>query len=265
MLQIMSTAKNIMLNLNYSGSLSDKEKIDKQAWSNHADKNTSNQGDFLNHKIEKLSTARKFINKVDQYYEIFDSSHSIIELGGGSCWASYILKKLFPSAFIVGTDIAEAAINSNKLWETVINSKIDDARACTSYKIPFPDESFDLVFCFESAHHFGKHRKTLEEIKRILKPNGYALYLDEPGCRSYIYSLAHKRVNSKRDGVAEDVLVYKNIASIAESIGLQGEVVFSPSLIGRGPKETLYYYVLNLIPMLQNFLPCAVDFKFKKS
>jgi hypothetical protein len=30
-----------MLNLNYSGSLSDKERIDKQAWSNHAAENTN--------------------------------------------------------------------------------------------------------------------------------------------------------------------------------------------------------------------------------
>ena len=253
-----------MLNLNYSGTLDDKERIDKEAWLKHASRNTSDKGDFLRHKIEKLSTARKFLDKVNKYDYIFRSSSSIIELGGGSCWASYIVKKLFPNAFVVGSDIAQAAIDSHKLWEPVINCKIDDAYACTSYNIPFPDESFDLVFCFESAHHFGKHKRTLEEIKRILKPNGCALYLGEPGCRSYIYPLAHKRVNRRQD-VAEDVLVYKNIASIAQSIGLKTEVIFSPSLIDRHPKETLYYYVLNLFPTLQKFLPCTVDFKFRKS
>lgn len=253
-----------MLNLNYSGSLSDKEKLDKEAWAKHAAVNTNDGDDFLGHKIQKLSSARKLLGKVSNYDDIFSSSSSIIELGGGSCWASYIVKKVFPNSSVVGTDIAEAAINSHQLWEPIINCKIDDARACTSYEIPFPDESFDLVFSFESAHHFGKHKKTLEEIKRILKPNGVALYLNEPGCRSYIYPVAHKRVNSRPDGVAEDVLVYKNIASIAQSIGLDSEVVFTPSLIDRGPKETLYYYALNLFPMLQNILPCTIDLKFTK-
>lgn len=253
-----------MLNLNYSGSLSNKEKLDRDAWVNHAAVNTSDKEDFLRHKIQKLSSARKFLETINKYENIFSSASSIIELGGGSCWASYVVKKLFPNSSVVGSDIAEAAINSHKLWEPVINSEIDDACACTSYEVPFPDESFDLVFCFESAHHFGKHRKTLEEIKRILKPNGVALYLNEPGCRSYIYPLAHKRVNQRPDGVAEDVLVYKNITSIAQSIGLDSEVIFSPILTDRGPKETLYYYALSMFPMLQNFLPCTIDLKFTK-
>ncbi|MEM7757805.1 MAG: class I SAM-dependent methyltransferase [Cyanobacteria bacterium P01_A01_bin.40] len=253
-----------MLNLNNPGTLQDKERIDREAWLKHARSNTIDQGDFLDHKINKLSAAKKFLDKVNKYKEIFSSSTSIIELGGGSCWASYIVKKLFPEAKVVGTDIAEAAIDSHKLWEPVINCKLDDVCSCTSYDIPFPDASFDLVFCFESAHHFGKHKRTLEEIKRILKPNGYALYLCEPGCRNYIYPLAHKRVNNKRGQVAEDVLVYRNIVSLAESAGLESQVIFAPSLIDRGPKETLYYYVMNVFPLLQQFLPCTVDFKFRK-
>lgn len=253
-----------MLQLNYSGSLEEKEKIDKEAWSKHADENQSEQADFLLHKINKLATARKLVAKLNKYSHIFSSSSSILELGGGSCWASYIVKKFYPEASVVGTDLAEAAINSHRIWEPIINSQLDQAYACKSYEIPLPDASFDLVFCFEAAHHFGRHKKTLTEIKRILKPGGSCLYLNEPGCQRFIYPLAYQRVNAKRPEVPEDVLVYKNIVSIAESLGMKAEVIFSPQLIERGPQETIYYYILNKIPVLQRLLPCTIDLKFTK-
>ena len=69
-----------MLELNYSGSLEEKEKIDKEAWSKHAAENQSEQEDFLLHKINKLSTAKKFVAKLDKYNHIFSSSSSILEL-----------------------------------------------------------------------------------------------------------------------------------------------------------------------------------------
>lgn len=254
-----------MLSLNNSESLKEKEEIDKDAWSRYANDNQQKQN-FLLHKINKLSTARKFLDKIDRYNHIFDSASSILELGGGSCWASHIVKKFFPTSLVVGSDIAEAATNcSHEIWGSVINSQIDKAIACTSYEIPYPDESFDLIFCFESAHHFGKHKKTLTEIKRVLKPGGHCLYLNEPGCQRFIYPLAYKRVNAKRPQIPEDVLVYKNIASIARSLDFKVDIIFSPHLTNRSPKETIYFYVLNIVPILQNILPCTIDIMFTKA
>jgi hypothetical protein len=39
-----------------------------------------------------------------------------------------------------------------------------------------------LVFAFASAHHFAAHRKTFQELHRVLGPAGQALYFYEPSC-----------------------------------------------------------------------------------
>ncbi len=61
---------------------------------------------------------------------------------------------------------------------------IDDARlqfkAEDSNCIPYPDNYFDVVLSWGSLEHIaGGYRKTLEEIKRVLKPNG--LFFVHPG------------------------------------------------------------------------------------
>ncbi len=239
-----------------------KEEADINAWASSAQRNEHNN--FLEHKIQKMVAADTFLNKIKKYETIFQSSHSILELGGGSCWASHIVKKKYPNAFVVGTDIAHAAIKSSHIWESVFNVQIDEVQSCTSYKTPFSDQSFDLIFCFESAHHFGRHYQTLIEIKRLLKPNGICLYLHEPACQPYIYPLAYKRVNSLREEVKEDILVYRKIIKLCESVGLHGKVDFDPILGNRKPKQTIYYYTLSIFPFLQHVLPCCIDIKIKK-
>lgn len=45
--------------------------------------------------------------------------------------------------------------------------------------LPFPDRSFDLVYCFSTLEHVADHELALREIVRVLRPDG-ALYLHTP-------------------------------------------------------------------------------------
>ncbi len=42
----------------------------------------------------------------------------------------------------------------------------------TAEKLPFPDKSFDKIVMVDAFHHLPDQGKALEEIDRILKPNG---------------------------------------------------------------------------------------------
>jgi SAM-dependent methyltransferase len=44
--------------------------------------------------------------------------------------------------------------------------------------LPFPDASFDAVFCRYTAHHWPDIRKGLREARRVLKPGGVAVFDD---------------------------------------------------------------------------------------
>ena len=47
-----------------------------------------------------------------------------------------------------------------------------------SESLPFPDNTFDVVFCNDSFHHYPAPRNVLREVYRVLKPGGTFLMGD---------------------------------------------------------------------------------------
>lgn len=215
--------------------------------------------------VNKISEAKRLLNKFNKYKELFNNNKIILELGGGQGWASCILKKnyLTGQAIVINSDISKYAVQSAYNWERIFEINIENI-VCRCYEIPVKSNSIDIIFTFQAAHHFYKHRSTIKEIYRILKDGGVCLYLSEPSCMKYIYPLAYKRVNKKRPDVAEDVLIHKEISYLAEKIGFSAKTNYETSFINRNPIETIYYYILNKIKILRYFLPCEMDYIFIK-
>lgn len=57
--------------------------------------------------------------------------------------------------------------------------------------IPFPDNSFDIVTCFETLEHIEDHEKAVKEIKRVLKPGGLT-FISTPDKKNYTDSTGYK-------------------------------------------------------------------------
>lgn len=214
--------------------------------------------------VNKAGDAGILIDLLQVYQNDFARARDILELGAGQGWASCLVKKKFPGACVRATDISSYALASVPKWEHIFDTKLDGVEACLSYQIPTRDESYDLVFCFAAAHHFAAHRRTLQEVRRILRPDGVALYLYEPSCHAGLYRAAVSRVERKRPDVKEDVLIYSKIRALADEVGLRGEVSFYPSVRYRSPGALLYYSVLSRVSMLQRVLPCTVNYRFTR-
>ncbi|KAM3096671.1 class I SAM-dependent methyltransferase [Phormidesmis sp. 146-35] len=239
-----------------------KEQIEIEFWKNSPIENP--QSEAIENLVSKFCEAKILLEKLAYHQSYFQQASTILEIGAGQGWASCIVKRFFPNKQVIASDISEYAIASAHKWEYALQTSLDKKVSCRAYEIPLADASVDLVFCFEAAHHFVKHRRTLQEIHRVLRSGGACLYLHEPACKQYLYKMAHARVNRKRPEVPEDVLIYREIQQIAESIGLEVEVRFDPSTLNRGAVETIYYFFLQKLPFLQFYLPCSVDFIFKK-
>lgn len=243
-------------------SIEEKQNIEIQFWRDS--EHESPESDSVYNIINKFSDAAVFIDCINKYKNELPHEHKALELGGGQGWAACLYKRLFKNAHVTLTDISPFAVKSLHKWERLWQVKLDNAYDCTSYETKEQDSSIDVVFCFAAAHHFLHHNRTLREISRILKPGGKAFYFYEPATPKFLYSLSYWRVNRKRPEIPEDVLITNKILDLANKNGLDARVDFYPSLIKRGPFETLYYSFLNRLPVLQKLLPCSANFIFTK-
>jgi ubiquinone/menaquinone biosynthesis C-methylase UbiE len=215
--------------------------------------------------INKARDAAVLLDLRHRFRPYFEQAQTILEVGGGQGWGACLVKRLFPHACVTTTDLSADAVASVPKWEHFFEVKLDGAKACPSDALSQPDESQDVIFCFAAAHHFVTHARTLREIRRVLRQRGHGLYFYEPSCPNYLYTAAIRRVERKRPDVPEDVLRYADIAKVARSTGLECDVQFYPSVLRRGPVETLYYALLGRSKVLQRVLPCTANYVFTKA
>lgn len=96
----------------------------------------------------------------------------VLEIGGGVCWASLIIKSMYPSCKVYATDIAFSALLKAKEIAETLSIKIDKYMAVDVQSSPFPNDYFDVIIGMEVLHHIPNLLKGLTEIHRILKSNG---------------------------------------------------------------------------------------------
>jgi SAM-dependent methyltransferase len=242
--------------------IEDKQKIEIEYWrDSQAEAPTVYS---LENVVDKMSEARVLLDCIFRHRSELISTGRVLEIGAGQGWASCLYKQMFPSVHAVTTDISQYSIMSLPKWERIFDVTIDESYSCKSYETNEEASSIDQIFCFAAAHHFLAHRRTLLEIKRVLKPGRSAFYFYEPATPSYLYRAAYWRVNRKRPEVPEDVLIVPKLRKIARDVGLSLRVEYYPSLLKRGAVETVYYLALAKIPILQRILTCSANFIFTK-
>jgi SAM-dependent methyltransferase len=220
--------------------------------------------DSLENILNKGLDAATFNDIVTRYAPLFRGANTIVELGGGQGWASCIVKRRHPDAHVTLTDAVDAAVRGRGIWERVFNTQLDAAVAAPAQVLPMSDASVDLLFCFAAAHHFVDHVAALRETCRVLRPGGVALWLFEPTSPALWHRMAEARVNRKRVDVPEHVLVPAEVLQIARAAGLAASVEFAPDGVRRGRSTTLYYLLLQVLPVLRRAVPCTAHFVFRK-
>ena len=98
----------------------------------------------------------------------------VLDLGAGSCWVSEWLNRLLVDT--VSLDYAHdmLAIGQQRLGPGA-KLTVGDFE-----KLPFADGTFDGAICLSALHHVPDIPVALREIRRVLKPDGAAVF-SEPG------------------------------------------------------------------------------------
>jgi ubiquinone/menaquinone biosynthesis C-methylase UbiE len=110
------------------------------------------------------------------------SNDRVLEIGCGTGTLILMIKELHPTVNAFGLDPDPKALNraKRKSQKAGVEVQLDQG---FSDALPYPNESFDLVFSSFMFHHLSKDEKlkTLVEVHRVLKPDGYLFLLDFDG------------------------------------------------------------------------------------
>ena len=128
-----------------------------------------------------VNTGNNFVRKY-VHLNRFKEVGSIIEPTGGKIldigsadgvFTKVILDKSNAEQ-IIGIDVLKSSVDwANKHWKDPrMKFMVADA-----HKLPFQRNSFDAVFALEVLEHVFEPVKVLQDVKRVLKKNGYAIFL----------------------------------------------------------------------------------------
>lgn len=107
------------------------------------------------------------------------AEHRVLEVACGSGGVSIRIAQE-TGAGVVGVDINPFAIRAARQRAAPPGLRVrpDFLQADADQPLPFPDQSFDFVFCNDSINHFRDRAQVLRDWRRVLRPGGRCLYTD---------------------------------------------------------------------------------------
>lgn len=174
------------------------------------------QEDYWN-SIDKYRPYRRYDNPVIQYFVkpkiefikkhiCLDKNTNILDVGCGFGIFTHYLEKL---ARTVGTDFSLSMLKDNPC-KLLINSN--------GKKLPFKNNTFDVVFCGDLLHHVDDERIVLKEMLRVSKKD--IIILEPNGLNPFVF-LFSSLVKEERKGLRFSKSYIKKL------IGSDGSIVTS--------------------------------------
>ncbi|MGZ4958040.1 MAG: class I SAM-dependent methyltransferase [Methylomonas sp.] len=140
---------------------------------------------FLNTETWQRRVLKVAITDLEKLLQEQRHFPAILDVGCGRGNAFRLLEEHFKPDSIFGIEIdrtllADAA-QRGRQCRCNVNITAGNAEA-----MPFPDQSFDMVFCHQSFHHIVRHEQAMQAFYRVLKPGGVLLFAES--CKRFIHS-----------------------------------------------------------------------------
>lgn len=116
--------------------------------------------------FKRFSEVGKLINS---------SGGKILDIGSADGTFTKIILDKSCANKVIGVDVLESSVSyaSNRF---IKNKRLEFIKADAN-KLPFKKDEFDAVFCLEVLEHVFSPKKVIEEVRRVLKNDGYAVFL----------------------------------------------------------------------------------------
>ena len=131
-------------------------------------------GTFYNRQTQDS----EHLNKILEFVKISEGMR-ILDLGTGSGYLSFPIAKNNPGCEVIGLDIVNAALETNRMRADSEGIKNLSFISYDGIDFPFETDSFDLVVTRYALHHFPDIEHSIGEVSRVLK-NGGRLFISDP-------------------------------------------------------------------------------------
>lgn len=118
---------------------------------------------------------KAIINRITKRYA--DAPLKILDVGCGTGVFAARIREALPASRVWGVDLVRGMLSKgSERWKhhadhvTPIQGD--------SERLPFADESFDVVTCANSFHHYPHQHEAVAEMFRVLKPSGRLMMVD---------------------------------------------------------------------------------------
>jgi ubiquinone/menaquinone biosynthesis C-methylase UbiE/uncharacterized protein YbaR (Trm112 family) len=204
----------------------------------------------------------------DEVLPKVDFVGKVLEIGAGTCWASALIKKKYPTSLVVASDISPYALEKGSDVAQLLESTVDYRVACDAERLPFSDEYFDVLLSNAAIHHLNP-QEGISEIWRVLRRGGVCYALGEVAAGMPFKSILASRIGpAGRRGralsIKERVYSLKEWRqffrmSRFEKVTYSFEKAWQYKLYDWF--TALYYRWLSSVPdfFIGDFLPCNVD------
>ena len=139
---------------------------------------------------------------------------NVLEIGSGRGGGAFYIARTFKPKKMIALDISPTAIDlCNKIYD------LNNLEYCVgdAQKLNFNDNFFDVVINVESSHCYPNMDIFLNEVNRVLKPNGHFLFADLR--RSYLLDSMFKKFDSanfktvKKEDITQNILQASDLMS----------------------------------------------------
>ncbi len=171
--------------------------------------------------------------------EIGPPSGLILDAGTGTARIPILLCQMRPQWQIIGIDLAQSMLQvglenvTRANLQSQIKLEFVDAK-----QLPYPDEHFDMVVSNSLIHHLPNPLPFLQELKRVLKPNGAILLRDliRPDSVEILNNIVENVAadcNSKQKQLFSDSLyaafTLEEVKELIKQASLEGVIVYQSS------------------------------------